>query len=178
MHAHILVLVSLVLVGAVSLGSAAPSAAQAFVRERAPTDRAADIPVQVLVREMDMMEAEGASTVRLLEGGTHNVNIRHDENITRETSVVRSHPETVDVWIVQRGSGVLATGGKMVNGEHVGGVERVIAAGDVIFIPAKALHGIRETQSITWLNIRYDMPPGGLDEVTGRNRPANGGSRP
>ena len=44
----------LVLVGAVSLGSAAPAAAQAFVRERAPTDRAADIPVQVLAKEMDM----------------------------------------------------------------------------------------------------------------------------
>ena len=107
--------------------------------------------------DADMMEAEGTSTVRLLEGGTHNVNIRHDENITRETSVVRSHPETVDVWVVQRGWGVLATGGELVNGEHVGGVERVIAAGDVIFIPAGTLHGIRETRSITWLNIRYDM---------------------
>ena len=177
MRTHVPVLVGLVLVGAVSLGGAAPVAAQAFVREQAPTDRAADIPVQVLAKEMDMMEAEGTSTVRLLEGGTHNVNIRHDENITRETSLVRSHPETVDVWVVQRGSGVLVTGGEMVNGEHVGGVERVIAAGDVIFIPAGTLHGIRETQSITWLNIRYDMPPAGLDEVTGRNRPADGRSR-
>ena len=157
MRTHVLVLVGLLLVGTVGLGSPAPAAAQAFVREQAPTDRAADIPVQVLATEMDMMEAEGTSTVRLLEGGTHNVNIRHDENVTRETSVVRSHPETVDVWVVQRGSGVLATGGEMVNGRHVGGVERVIAAGDVIFIPAGTLHGIRETQSITWLNIRYNM---------------------
>ena len=152
MRTHILVLV-----GALSLGSAAPAAAQILVRDQAPTDRAADIAVQILAKEMDMMEAEGRSTVRLLEGGTHNVNIRHDENITRESSVARAHPETVDVWVVQRGSGVLATGGEMVNGEHVGGVERVIAAGDVIFIPAGTLHGIRETQSITWLNIRYDM---------------------
>ena len=157
MRTHVLVWVGLVLVGAVSLGSAAPAAAQAVVREQAPTDRAADIPAQVLAREMDVMEAEGVSTVRLLEGGTHNLNIRHDENVTRETSRLRSHPETVDIWVVQRGSGVLVTGGQMVNGEHVGGVERVIAAGDVIFIPAGTLHGIRETQSITWLNIRYDM---------------------
>ena len=152
MRTHILLLV-----GAVSLGSAAPAAAQLLVRDQAPTDRAADIAIQILTKEIDMMEAEGRSTVRLLEGGTHNVNIRHDENITRETSVARAHPVTVDVWVVQRGSGVLATGGEMVNGEHVGGVERVIAAGDVIFIPAGTLHGIRETQSITWLNIRYDM---------------------
>ena len=146
----------LVLVGALSLGSAAQAAAQAIVRDQAPMDRAADIPVQVLAKEMDMMEAEGTSTIRLLEGVTHNVNIRHDENISRETSVMRSHPETVDVWVVQRGSGVLATGGEIVNGKHVGGVERVIAAGDVIFIPAGTLHGMREAQSITWLNIRYD----------------------
>ena len=152
MRTHILVLV-----GALSLGGAAPAAAQLLVRDNAPTDRAADIPVQVLVNEIDMMEAEGVSTVRLLEGVTHNVNIRHDENVTRETSTMRSHPETVDVWVVRRGSGVLATGGEMVNGEHVGGVERVIAAGDVIFIPAGTLHGMRETQSITWLNIRYNM---------------------
>ncbi len=152
MRTHILVLV-----GAVSLGGTAPAAAQLLVRDHAPTDRAADLPVQVLVNEIDMMEAEGVSTVRLLEGVTHNVNIRHDENVTRETSTMRSHPETVDVWVVRRGSGVLATGGEMVNGEHVGGVERVIAAGDVIFIPAGTLHGMRETQSITWLNIRYNM---------------------
>ena len=157
MRAHVPVLVGPVLLGAVSVGSAAQAAAQAFVREQAPTDRAAAVPAQVLAKEMDMMEAQGVSTVRLLEGGTHNVNIRHDENITRETSLVRSHPETVDVWVVQRGSGVLVTGGEMVNGEHIGGVERVIAAGDVIFIPPGTLHGIRETQSITWLNIRYDM---------------------
>ena len=157
MRTHVLVLVGLLLVGTVGLGSPAPAAAQAFVREQAPTDRAADFSLQVLATEMDMMEAEGTSTVRLLEGGTHNVNIRHDENVTRETSVVRSHPETVDVWVVQRGSGVLATGGEMVNGQHVGGVERVIAAGDVIFIPSGTLHGIRETRSITWLNIRYNM---------------------
>lgn len=163
MRTHILMLV-----GALSLGSAATAAAQAVVREQAPTDRAADIPLQVLMREMDMMEAEGTSTLRLLQGGTHNLNIRHDENVTRETSLTRIHPKTVDVWVVLRGSGVLATGGEMVNGAsatggeivngvHVGGVERVIAAGDVIFIPAGTLHGIRETQSITWLNIRYDM---------------------
>jgi quercetin dioxygenase-like cupin family protein len=45
----------------------------------------------------------------------------------------------------------------MVNDELVDGVERVIGEGDLVFIPAGTLHGIKETISITWLNIRYDM---------------------
>ena len=54
MRTHVPMLVGLVLVGAVSLGSAAPAAAQAFGREQAPTDRAAAIPGQVLKKEIDM----------------------------------------------------------------------------------------------------------------------------
>ena len=157
MRTHIPVLVGLVLVGAASLGNAAPAASQALVRAQAPTDRAVYYSAQVLMKEMDDQDANDGPTVRLVEGGTHNTNIRHDANITRESSQLRVHPETVDVWVVQRGSGILATGGEMVNGEHVGGVERVIGVGDVVFIPAGTLHGIRESQSITWLNIRYNM---------------------
>ena len=152
MRTHILVLV-----GVVSLGSAVPADAQIFVRQQAPTDRAADFPAQVLANEITRMEKNGISTVRLLEGGTHNTNIRHDENVTPNEAVYRTHPRTVDVWVVQRGSGTLVTGGRMVNDELVGGVEQVIGEGDLIFIPAGTLHGIKETVSITWLNIRYDM---------------------
>lgn len=142
-------------VAIVSLIAAGSADAQAVIRSQAPTDRAADFSIQNLAYEIDRMEADGVSTVRLLEGGTHNVNIRHDENITRENSSIRVHPDFVDVWVVQRGSGVLATGGRLVNGEHVDGVERVIGEGDVVFIPNGTPHGITEAKSITWLNIRY-----------------------
>ena len=57
------------LVGVVSLGSAVPAAPQIFVRQQAPTDRAADFPAQVLANEITRMETEGISTVWLLEGG-------------------------------------------------------------------------------------------------------------
>ncbi|MQA90588.1 MAG: hypothetical protein GEU90_10180 [Gemmatimonas sp.] len=134
---------------------AAPAVAQPVIRSEAPTDRAADLSAQTLAYEIDRMEAEGISTVRLLEGGTHNVNIRHDENITPENSRILVHPDFVDIWVVQRGSGVLATGGELVDGEHVGGVERVIGEGDAIFIPNGVPHGIKEAKSITWLNVRY-----------------------
>jgi mannose-6-phosphate isomerase-like protein (cupin superfamily) len=77
------------------------------------------------------------------------------------------HPKTADVWVVQEGSGTLVTGGTMVDakGQPVqgqsaaairGGTERVIKAGDVVFIPAGVPHGIKDSQSITWLNIRFD----------------------
>ncbi len=154
MRSHILAVISLV-----GILSVTPVVAQQVreVRETAPSDRAADFPAQVLAHEIARIEAEDIYLVRLLEGGTHNTNIRHDENITPDTAVYRAHPRTVDVWIVQRGSGTLGTGGRMVNDELVDGVERVIGEGDLVFIPAGTLHGIKETISITWLNIRYDM---------------------
>ena len=74
-----------------------------------------------------------------------------------DTAVYRAHPRTVDVWVVQRGSGTLVTGGRPVNDELVDGVERVIGEGNLVFIPPGTLHGIKETISITWLNIRYDV---------------------
>ncbi|MQA90589.1 MAG: hypothetical protein GEU90_10185 [Gemmatimonas sp.] len=128
---------------------------QSIVRAEAPTDRAVDFPAQVLANEITVMEGDGTTVARLLEGGTHNFNIRHDADITPENSRILTHEREVDVWVVQRGSGILSTGGRMENGQHVDGVERVISAGDVIFIPNGVPHGIKEAKSITWLNLRY-----------------------
>ena len=137
------------------LFTAGRAAATPVIRSEAPADRAVDLFTQTLAHEIYTMEAEGSSTVRLLEGGTHNVNIRHDADITPENSRILVHDDFVDIWVVQRGSAVLATGGSLVDGEHVGGVERVIGEGDVVFIPNGVPHGIKESKSITWLNIRY-----------------------
>jgi mannose-6-phosphate isomerase-like protein (cupin superfamily) len=82
-----------------------------------------------------------------------------------ETALI--HPQTADVWVVREGSGTLVTGGTLVDakGQPVqgqsaaairGGVERVIKAGDVVFIPAGVPHGIKDSKAITWLNIRFD----------------------
>lgn len=128
---------------------------QPVIRNQAPTDRAADLLQQTLNFEFDWMEAEDISTVRLLEGGTHNVNIRHEENVRPETHRVLVHPDFVDVWVVRRGSAVITTGGRMEGDRQVGGTERLVTEGDVVFIPNGTPHGIKESQSITWLNIRY-----------------------
>ena len=121
--------------------------------QKAPTDRAVSISLETLQRYYKDMDAKKQQTLRMLEGGQYNVNIRR---ITAsETALV--HPKTVDVWVVTEGSGNLTTGGTIQNGKIVGGEAHRIKPGDVEFIPAGVPHGVSGvTGSITWLNIRFD----------------------
>ncbi|WP_428102002.1 cupin domain-containing protein [Candidatus Rariloculus sp.] len=125
------------------------------ILDEAPLDRAADFPREDLVALFRQMSEQSIRTMRLLEGGEYNVNIRHVENVTPETFVTLVHPDTIDVWVVQEGSGTLLTGGEKDGDRQIGGVERFIGTGDLIFIPAGVPHGMKETSSITWLNIRF-----------------------
>jgi len=133
------------------------------VRMQAPVDKAADFPLADLQAAYKDMDAKKLLTLRLVEGGKYNVNIR------RLTSPERPlvHPKTADVWVVTEGSGTLVTGGELVDGTRSangdfsgssirGGVERVIKTGDVVFIPAGLSHGVKDTKGVTWLNIRFD----------------------
>ncbi len=153
----------LVVIGVLGAGSTDALAQGVLVREEAPTDRAADFPLEELEATFRQMDAEGLSTVRLLEGGAYNVNIRRLRGA--ETALV--HERTTDVYVIREGSGTLVTGGTLIdeNGVAVdgtrgasirGGVTRVIGVGDVVFIPAGVPHGIRESEGMTWLNIRFD----------------------
>ena len=150
----------------VAVGSGLAVGAQRLVRQQAPTDRAADFPLAELEAIVQEMDADQRTTVRLLEGGSYNVNIRRIRG--GETALM--HPRTTDVYVIREGSGTLVTGGQIVDedGEPVdgergaaiqGGEERVIGAGDLIFIPAGVPHGIRETTGITWFNIRFGTVP-------------------
>ena len=121
----------------------------------APLDQSVDFPRTRLVELYREIERDNISTTRLLEGGEFNVNIRHVENVTPEDYSTLTHPDTIDVWVVQEGSGTVVTGGTVEDGKHTGGDERFITAGDLIFIPAGMPHGMKETRSITWLNIRF-----------------------
>ncbi len=137
--------------------------AQIVIQQQAPTDAAADFPLAAINAIIQEMDDAGRSTTRLLEGGAYNVNIRRIGNA--ETALM--HPRTTDVYVVKDGSGTLVTGGHIVDergnpvdgtrgARIVGGVERVIGAGDLVFIPAGVPHGIRDTSGITWFNIRFD----------------------
>ena len=123
--------------------------------DEAPLDHAVDFPKQKLAAYFQQMSKEQLGVIRLLEGGLYNVNIRHDENMTPDNYTTEFHEDTIDVWVVQEGSGTLVTGGEKVDGKHRGGIERPIGVGDVVFIPAGIYHGMKETKSITWLNIRF-----------------------
>jgi mannose-6-phosphate isomerase-like protein (cupin superfamily) len=121
--------------------------------QQAPTDKTVSIPLETLQKYYSDMDSKKQQTLRMLEGGRYNVNIRRITNA--ETALV--HPDTADVWVVTEGSGTLTTGGKLDQGKIVGGESHTIKAGDIEFIPAGVPHGVSGvTGSITWLNIRFD----------------------
>ncbi len=127
----------------------------ALFLDEAPLDRAVDFPQEKLAEYFGRMRDERIVVVRLLEGGLYNVNIRYVERAAPDNYRTEFHEDTIDVWVVQEGSGTLVTGGEQVDGKHQGGTERPIKVGDMIFIPAGIHHGIKETDGITWLNIRF-----------------------
>ena len=127
----------------------------ALFLDEAPLDRAVDFPREKLAEYFARMSEEQIVVVRLLEGGLYNVNIRRVENATPDNYRTEFHEDTIDVWVVQEGSATLVTGGERVDGRHQGGVARPIGVGDLVFIPAGIHHGIKETDGITWLNLRF-----------------------
>jgi mannose-6-phosphate isomerase-like protein (cupin superfamily) len=134
-------------------GGRGGAAEQTLILEQAPTDHSFPIPKEKLDQYLKDMDAKKLATLRMLEGGKYNVNIRR---ITAaETALV--HPNTIDTWIVIEGSGTLTTGGKIENGRIVGGQSHLLKAGDIEFIPAGVPHGVSGVNgTITWLNIRWD----------------------
>ena len=123
------------------------------ILQQAPLDKTLSIPLETLNKYYSDMDAKKLQTLRMLEGGRYNLNIRRITNA--ETALV--HPDTADVWVVTEGSGMLTTGGKLENGKLVGGETHAIKPGDVEYIPAGVPHGVSGvTGSITWLNIRFD----------------------
>jgi mannose-6-phosphate isomerase-like protein (cupin superfamily) len=126
---------------------------QTVILENAPTDHSIPIPKEKLGQYLKDMDAKKLSTLRMIEGGKFNVNIRRITNA--ETALV--HPNTIDTWVVIEGSGTLTTGGKIENGTIVGGQSHSLKVGDVEFIPAGLPHGVSGVNgNITWLNIRWD----------------------
>jgi mannose-6-phosphate isomerase-like protein (cupin superfamily) len=123
------------------------------ILEQAPTDHAVPIPKEKLMQYLKDMDAKKLQTLRMIEGGKFNVNVRRITNA--ETALI--HPKTIDVWVVIEGSGTLTTGGKIENGKIVGGVSHPLKVGDVEFIPPNVAHGVSGVNgNITWLNIRWD----------------------
>jgi mannose-6-phosphate isomerase-like protein (cupin superfamily) len=151
------------------------------ILEQAPKDHSIAIPKEKLALYLKDMDAKKLQTLRMIEGGKHNVNIRR---ITAaETALV--HPITADVWVVLEGGGTLTTGGVLEKGKILGGQSRPIKVGDVVYIPSGLPHGVSGVNgNITWLNVRWDTdwPPdspmgaGTLTGLTGRASGARAGA--
>ena len=143
------------------------------ILEQAPKDHSIAIPKEKLAQYLKDMDAKKLQTLRMIEGGKYNVNIRR---ITAaETALV--HPITADLWVVLEGGGTLTTGGVLEKGKILGGQSRPIKVGDVVYIPSGLPHGVSGVNgNITWLNVRWDtdwapdspMGAGTLNGLTGR----------
>ena len=77
------------------------------MRQQAPTDRAADFPLAEIEATLMEMAADDRPTVRLVEGGSFNVNIRR----LQDPEAARTHPRTTEVYVVREGSGDLGNRG-------------------------------------------------------------------
>jgi mannose-6-phosphate isomerase-like protein (cupin superfamily) len=60
------------------------------------------------------------------------------------------HKSIVELHSVREGSGTLVTGGNTVDRKIQGGIERVVKAGDLVFVP----HGF--TTGISSLNVHFE----------------------
>jgi len=126
---------------------------------------AGEMPVEGLEAAAQQLKDAGISTKRMLWGGRFSVNVRHIQ--VAETAL--QHAPTTEIWVIREGSGIVATGGELVDKEAGsspgesrgsairGGHERLIQAGDVVFVPPGVPHGIKQTDSIVYLNIRFEL---------------------
>jgi len=156
---------NLILVFLCSLLFVAQAYSQTAGAPLAPADRAMTFTAAEIEQAARSLAEQGIFTRRLLEGGIFSVNVRHLEGA--ETAL--QHGRITEVWVIQDGSGIIVTGGTILDaqpgagpGDFSGsgiqaGVEREIKAGDVVYIPTGLPHGIKETNSITYLNIRFEL---------------------
>jgi mannose-6-phosphate isomerase-like protein (cupin superfamily) len=137
------------------------------VGEYAPSDKAVFLPkgkLDAYIAEQNSRPST-SQTMRMVEGGHFNVNIR---NITEPS--IEFHETTIDTWVVLQGAGTASTGFSTDKGdahtEATGrdakrientGVETPMALGDVMFVPSNFTHGFSKVDGrMVWLNIRWD----------------------
>jgi mannose-6-phosphate isomerase-like protein (cupin superfamily) len=183
----------IVVCGSIALAQGGPQGApggrgqggegRTVILDQAPKDHSIAIPRDTLAQHLKDMDAKKLQTLRMIEGGKYNVNIRR---ITAaETALV--HPITADLWVILEGGGLLTTGGVLENGKINGGQTHHIKVGDVVYIPSGLPHGVSGVDTnITWLNVRWDtdwpadapMGAGTLNGLLGRAGAARGPALP
>ena len=140
---------------------AAPAAAAA---PAAPKDKAAYFPNTDIQAIWKDLEARQVINKRVLEGGTHSINIR----IVKESDAPLVHFASVDIWVTQAGSATAITGGKLIDPEKRpnsddtagksirGGTEQLLQPGDILYVPAGVPHGFKNIKGFRAFLIRFD----------------------
>jgi mannose-6-phosphate isomerase-like protein (cupin superfamily) len=110
------------------------------------------------------LESRQVINKRVLEGGTHSINVR----IVTEGDAPLVHAASADVWIVTEGTSIAVTGGQLIDprkrpnsDDEAGagirdGVEQPLQAGDVLYVPAGVPHGFRTVRGFRALLVRFD----------------------
>ena len=145
-----------------AFGQAAPGGAQAA--PPAPTGKAGYFANSDLQNVWKDLEARQILNKRVLEGGSHSINIR----IVRPTDAPLVHANSLDIWLVSAGSATAVTGGELLdskkrpNSDDVagtsikGGVEQPLKAGDVLYVPPGVPHGFKDIQGFRAFLVRFD----------------------
>jgi mannose-6-phosphate isomerase-like protein (cupin superfamily) len=130
----------------------------------APTGKAGYFANSDLQSIWKDLEARQVLNKRVLEGGSHSINIR----IVRPTDEPLVHANSLDVWLVAAGTATAVTGGELVgmkkrpNSEDAAGtaikagVEQPLKAGDVLYVPPGVPHGFKDIQGFRAFLIRFD----------------------
>ena len=143
-------------------GTQRGAAAQQVVS--APTDKASYFANDDLQNIWKDLEAKQIINKRVLEGGSHSINIR----IVKEGDAPLVHATSADVWVMTAGTATAITGGQLVDGKKRpnvddeagssirGGVERALKPGDVLYIPPGVAHGFKDVKGFRAFLIRFD----------------------
>jgi mannose-6-phosphate isomerase-like protein (cupin superfamily) len=132
--------------------------------EQAPTDKAvyfANADIQATWKDL---EAKQVINKRVLEGGTHSINIR----IVKEGDAPLAHAKSADVWVMTAGTATAITGGQLLDpqkrpnvddvaGSSIrGGIEQPLKPGDVLYVPPGVAHGFKDVKGFRAFLIRFD----------------------
>jgi mannose-6-phosphate isomerase-like protein (cupin superfamily) len=163
MHKHMIVAAAmLTLWGGAAFGQVAPARPPAA--PPAPAGKAGYFANSDLQNIWKDLEARQVLNRRVLEGGSHSINIR----IVTPTDAPLVHANSLDIWLVQAGSATAVTGGELLdvkkrpNSDDVagasikGGVEQPLKAGDVLYVPPGVPHGFKDMQGFRAFLIRMD----------------------
>jgi mannose-6-phosphate isomerase-like protein (cupin superfamily) len=130
----------------------------------APKDKAGYFAGSNIQNIWKDLEARQVINQRVLEGGSHSINIR----IVRPNDPPLQHAASLDIWLVAEGTATAITGGELVDlkkrtdsddaaGSAIkGGVEQALKAGDVLYVPPGVPHGFKDLKGFRAFLIRMD----------------------